>query len=67
MMFDAMSVKEGVSCDCGRGRFVAPNKWWKETLKMVRCTHCGREAILLPGSIHKGITALKPKKVGQRT
>lgn len=62
VMFNAMSVKEDVACDCGRGRFVAPNDWWRNELKMVRCTYCGLEAQLIPGSIQKGITALKPKR-----
>lgn len=44
-----ISSKPGQWCpDCGRGKLVFPNAWWKHELEMLRCVHCHRTAKALP-------------------
>jgi len=46
MSFRTVAAKEDAPCDCGRGRFVVPNDWWRNELKLVRCNWCHQTAKL---------------------
>lgn len=46
-----IKAKENAPCDCNRGRFVVPNDWWRNELKLVRCNWCHATAMLVEGGI----------------